>query len=385
MSGSAEPLIIATEAAGSGMGRFAVELANALEAAGHPVTMVARAQPYPLAISRQVIVSPPISPAGWRKVLELARQSLSIAAAVLAGAGPRRPLLLIHIAPTVPASLAPILAARCRRARIVLSLHDFYPHTPRFPWALRGLERWLYRAAYRRCDLIVTNNAAQSQRLIAEAKVPERRVRTLFHGPFVVTGLERGPPRTELCLLVFGSLRPNKRVLESICALRQLRAEGVNVALRIVGAPRREDAAYWARCQVEIPADDSGFDIQPRFIADDELAAVLSGVDAMLCPYVGFDSQSGVAVTAVSNAIPVIATVAVRVAHVELGSAPWPQVADDADAAAIAAAVRGFVAIAAPLRQAFADDLQSRFLAAAGWGTLAAHYGEAMRELEFWR
>ena len=51
-----EPILIATEADGSGMGRFAVELANALEAAGHKVTMVARAQPYPLTITRQVIV-----------------------------------------------------------------------------------------------------------------------------------------------------------------------------------------------------------------------------------------------------------------------------------------------------------------------------------------
>ena len=174
-------------------------------------------------------------------------------------------------------------------------------------------------------------------------------------------------------------------MLESICAVRRLRADGISVALRIAGAPRREDAAYWARCLAEIPAGDSGFDVQARFMADDELAGVLSGVDAMLCPYVGFDSQSGVAVTAVSNAIAVIATAAVRVAHVELGGAPWPQVADSADAAAIAAAVRSFIAIEAPLRQAFADDLQSRFLAAAGWATLAARYGEAMRELEFWR
>jgi len=379
-----EALLIATEAAGSGMGRFAVELANALEAAGHPVTMVARAQPCRLGITSQVIVPPPTAPGGWRKLLGLVRQSLSIAAQVLLRAAPDRPLLLIHIAPTVPVSLASILAARCKRARIALSLHDFYPHTPRFPRGLRGLERWFYRAAYRNCDLILTNNPAQSQRLITEAKVSPARVRTLFHGPFVLAGLERGPPRTELRLLVFGSLRPNKRVLESICAMRELRAAGISVALRIAGAPRREDAGYWARCLAEIPAGDPGFDIQTRFIADDDLAEVLSGVDAMLCPYAGFDSQSGVAVTGVSNALPVIATAALRVAHVELGSAPWPGVADIADAPAIAEAVRGFIAVDAASRWDFAGDLQNRFIAAAGWETLAARYGEAMREREFW-
>lgn len=366
------------------MGRFAVELANALEAAGYPVTMVARAQPYPLSITRQVTISPPTALGGWRKMLGLARQSLAIAAAVLREAGPGRPLLLVHIAPTVPVSLAPIIAARLKRARIVLSLHDFYPHTLRFPRALRGLERWLYRVAYRCCDLVVTNNGAQSLRLSAEAKVPARQVRTLFHGPFVIVGLARDDRRDELRLLVFGSLRPNKRVLEAIRAVRQLRAEGVKVSLRIAGAPRREDAAYWARCAAEIPPGDPGFDIQPRFVADDDLAGVLSGVDAMLCPYVGFDSQSGVAVTGVSNAVPVIATAAARVAHVDLAAAPWPQVADAADAAAIVQAVRGFIAIPAHDRQAFAADLQRSFLAAAGWDTLAARMVEAMHELAFW-
>lgn len=149
--------------------------------------------------------------------------------------------------------------------------------------------------------------------------------------------------------------------------------------------PRREDAAYWGRCLAEIPCGDPGFDIRPRFIADDELACVLSGVDAMLCPYAGFDSQSGVVVMAVSNGVPVIATAAAaHVAQVDSGAAPWPQVADRADAAAIADAVRGFIAVPAPVRQAFAADLQSGFLAAAGWETLAAGYVQAMRELDSW-
>jgi hypothetical protein len=59
-------------------------------------------------------------------------------------------------------------------------------------------------------------------------------------------------------------------------------------------------------------------------------------------------------------------------------------VAEIADAGAIAAAVRGFIAIPAPVTLAFAEELQRQFLAVAGWGTLAAHYGAAMRELEFW-
>ncbi len=381
---STEPLIVATQASGSGLGRFAVELANALAAAGHGVTMVAPAQPYALGPMQQVTVASPGGRGGWRKLVALARQALAVAAAVLREAGPGRPVLLIHLAPTLPVSLAPMIAARLKRAPIALSLHDFYPHAAHFPRALQGLERWLYRAAYRHCDLVVTNNDAQGQRLIHEAKVPARRVRTLFHGPFVVTGLADAEPRVEVRLLLFGSLRPNKRVLEAICAVRRLRQAGCGVRLRIAGAARPEDADYWARCCSEIPEGDPGFEVQPRFVADEELAGVLSGVDALLCPYAGFDSQSGVAVMGVSNGVPVIASAAARVAQVDLSAAPWPPVAEIADAGAIVEAVRGFMAIPAPVRRAFAVELQRRFLAAAGWATLAERYGAAMRELEFW-
>lgn len=379
-----QPLLIATEADGSGMGRFAVELANALQAAGLAVTMVARAQPHPLHVARQATIAPLAAHPGWRKHLALARQSLAIAAAIWRGAGPARPVLLIHIAATVPVSLAPIVAARLRRARIALSLHDFYPHTLRFPVALQGLERWLYRAAYRRCDLIITNNAAQSGRVTAEAKVPDRRVRTLFHGPFLIAGLTQPEPGAELRLLILGSPRPNKHVLEAIMAVRQLRTAGASVSLRVAGAPRREDAAYWARCAAAIPRGDPGFDIQPRYFGDDELAGVFAGVDAVLCAYAGFDSQSGVAVTAVSNGVPLIATGVVQVAQVDLAAAPWPQVAAAADADAIARAIRGFIAIPPAARLAFAASLQREFLAAAGWDVLARAYRQAMYDLAFW-
>jgi glycogen(starch) synthase len=376
--------LIATEAAGFGLGRFAVELANALEAAGASVTMAARLQPYRLHISRHLIIMPPTAQRGWRKLIQLARQSLAIAAAVLRHAGPGQPLLLIHIAPTLPVSLAPIFAAKLRRAPIALSLHDFYPHTPRFPPGLQRLERWLYRMAYRRCDLLLTNTAAQSRRLIAEAGLPANRVRTLFHGPFVLTGLAPPKAANGLLLLVFGSLRPNKRVREAIQAVRLLRAEGLAVSLRIAGAPRREDAAYWALCRQDIPADDPGFDVQASFVADDQLARIFSGVDAMLCPYAGFDSQSGVAVTAVSNAIPVIGTAAARAPHVDLSSALAATCGQGADATAIAEALRGFLGVPQSDRLAFAAEMQARFLAAGSWDRLAADYMAAMHERDLW-
>ena len=377
-------LLVATEADGSGLGRFAVELANALETAGQPVTFVARAQPGALQVTARITVPPLAAGSGWRKWLALTRQSLSIAGAVWRDAGPACPLLLIHIAPTVPVSLAPMLAARLRGARIALSLHDFYPHTPRFPGVLRGLERWLYRMAYRRCDLIVTNTAAQTGRLVSEAKIAPNRVRTLYHGPFILPPLAPNDDSPDLRLLVFGSLRPNKRVLEAIRAVVLLRAQGFPIRLRIAGAARREDGDYWPRCLAELPAGDPAFDVQARFIAEAELADMLSGIDALLCPYAGFDSQSGVVITGVSNAVPVIGTAAAGAGPVDLAGAPWPLVSERADAVAIAEAIRAFMSVPTAARRAFATDCQRRFLATAGWDNLAANYIAAMRELLFW-
>jgi glycosyltransferase involved in cell wall biosynthesis len=380
MSGG-KRLLVASEAPGSGLGRFAVDLANALEARGCVVTLIAPPQPYAIKVSEVETLPLPEGKRRIDKIIALGRSSLIVAGHVLRKAGPHRPLLMVHLQPTLPVSLAPLIAAKLARARSILSLHDFYPHTLRFPARLQGLERWLYRWAYRRFDLIVTNNDEQSRRLINEAHVAQDRVRTLFHGAFVVDGVE--PPddgQHGLRLLVFGSLRPNKQVLESIRAVTKLQEQGLDVELRIAGAPRREDVAYWRACVAQIPQPSASFDIQARFIDDAELPQLLSGIDAMLCPYVEFDSQSGVAVVAVSNAIPIIATANVTVGGVDLDRQPWPGVAMPADSAAIMRAIGDFATVPRSERRQQALQLQSRFLAASGWQRLAELYLEAMSQ-----
>jgi glycosyltransferase involved in cell wall biosynthesis len=380
MSGR-QPLLVVTEAHGSGLGRFSVDLANALEVVGCEVTLIAPPQPQSLRVTRTVLLAGPVDKSRIRKIIALAQSSIGVAGHILRRAGPGQPVLLIHLQPTLPISLAPIIAAKLARAKIIFSLHDFYPHTLRFPAKLQALERWLYRWAYRRFDLIATNNAEQTRRLIADAGVATDRVRTLFHGPFTVENLV--PPddhQAPLRLLVFGSLRPNKQIRESIRAINHLRQQGLAVELRIAGAPRREDILYWQDCLAEIHDSTGGFDVQARFVADVELAQVLSGVDAMLCPYMEFDSQSGVAVTAVSNAIPVIATDNVSVDGVDFDGLPWQRVAEPADSAAIARAIVSFAAIPRPERMQRAREIQAGFLAAAGWTRLAELYVQAMHE-----
>lgn len=376
-------LSVVTESAGSGMGRFTVELANAIQAAGVDVTLVSPPQSHPVHTTTRPLTPP--TPGGGRlkKLQALAKLSVDLAVYIWHRAGRRSPVLMVHLAPSLPVSLLPIVAARLRGARLALSLHDFYPHTLRFPVRLRRVERWMYRWAYRRFDLILTTTSTQTERLVREAGFPRDRVVSLYHGVFTVPDIVPPAVADETTLLVFGSLRPNKMVLESIQAVRSLRETGMAVRLRIAGAPRREDSAYWERCLAALPADGDGFDLQVRFIDEGELSEIYSGVDAFLCPYAGFDSQSGVTMTAVSNGIPVIGTAASRAAGSPLGSG-WTLVDDNPDAKAIERAIRQFDQSPRLQRLADARSAQARILEAASWSRLGALYLDAMKKAGFW-
>ncbi len=378
-------LTIITESAGSGMGRFTVELANAIAAAGVDTLLVSPEQQHPLQGVKQNVLQRAVSRRRLDKLLSLARLSLGLAAAAWRYGSRRTPLLMVHVAPSLPVSLLPIVVARWRRAPLALNLHDFYPHTLRFPRALHGLERALYRWAYRRFDVVLTTTPEQTRRLVSEAGYPPERVASLYHGVFTVPGIVPPAPDAELTLLVFGSLRPNKRVLESIEAVRALRAAGHAVRLRIAGAPRREDADYWTACLAALPPDRDGFEIEARFVDERELPLLYSGVDAFLCPYTDFDSQSGVSMTAVSNGIPVVGTMMARAADVEPGGDGWTIIAPSAERTAIEHAILSFAAIPRLRRLAAATATRDRVQAAAGWPRLGRLYVEAMAAAGFWR
>jgi glycosyltransferase involved in cell wall biosynthesis len=378
-------LVVATLAKGSGMGRFSVELANAIEQAGAEVLFIAPEQEHRLAVSQVERTIWPTRKRGLLQKIILASVSLDLARRIVRPCGGDAPMLMIAIAPTLPISLVPIIVAKLTRAKIALSLHDFYPHSYRFPKRFAGLERALYRWAYRRFDAIMTNNEQQTRRLVAEAGVPASCIATLYHGVFTVPDIEPAAANDETNLLIFGSLRPNKQVLESIKAVVALRARGVKVRLHIAGAPRREDAAYWQSCLAVLPADDAAFHVEARFIDEAELPRILSGVHAFLCPYSAFDSQSGVSMMAVSNGVPMIATLAARPPSLRETDESWVQVAPEGDVPAISTAIEAFIAMPFTQRLAAAETARGRLQDEAGWPRLARLYLEAMQARGFWK
>jgi len=106
-------------------------------------------------------------------------------------------------------------------------------------------------------------------------------------------------------LLVFGSIRPDKNILEVILAVKQARLRWPTLRLHIAGNP---GGGNEATCLAAIQDDPAGFVIDARFIQESEIPGIIADSDAFVLAYQNFESQSGVAVLAGLSGRPVIAT-----------------------------------------------------------------------------
>ena len=337
-------LVVYTDAQGSGLGWVTRELTDSLRSIGFEITLIAPRQPLEPKASQRFFIFTPGGNGLWRRMTSRIFHILQAGSYVGGCCSDRVPLLMIHLSTPIPITMLPGISARLRGARIFLNLHDFYPHTSRYPKVLRWLERYFYRWSYRRFDQIFALNEAQRQRLIREARVAADRVTIVNHGVFVAPDAERPAARGETTrLLLFGSLRPNKRIRESISAIQDLVSAGVAVSLTIAGAARHEDGMYWTQCRSMVGKGDA-IHLLDRFISQEEIPRLLTDCDAMLCPYDNFDSQSGVALLALSNGVPLISTRSGAISAPERLGAAWQEVMSPVTAEGVAAAVKAFIA-----------------------------------------
>lgn len=353
-------LVFFTLASQSGMGRFATELAEAA-ARIENTTVLFIAPPMehePVGCQRVIL---PLTKQNFGRIIKLLSMLwMSIAGcyAVMRHAQSGRPFVMVELGSTVPISVLPAIVARLRGMVSVLNLHDFYPHSFRFGLRLRKLEKAAYRWCFRRFDLIAAMKSPQRDRLQSEAKIDPDRVFTIEHGPFVIQGIRAPIVGSGLVrVLVLGTLRKNKMILETIRAVANLQSAGVNITLRIAGKSSLQDRSYWAQCQQEIGGI-AGVEVMDRYIADSEMPLVLSDVDAIVCPYEGFDSQSGVSIVAVSNGIGLVATPSATVANAQPSDF---SIATPVSAASIAQALAAFAALPMAERQARALALKHEF------------------------
>lgn len=372
-----------TEAVGAGIGRYTYELAQALVQTGADVHLLAPHLHWelvaPLNGARRTLLPTPRGARRPQKIASLIYRAIrgSIEAAEF---GRQEPIVFSHLVGVPPFSVLGLIGAKLSGARCALLLHDFYPHKFRFPGPVQFVERMIYRWAYRRFDVVFALTETQLPRLLAIGVSP-RSIARLPHGVFPLSGVVPFAQETPLRLLVFGSLRRNKGIKETIQAVQELRADGISIELLIAGAPPREEGSYWAECLDVILSAPDGVEVVDRYIEEGDLPSILSSVHAFVCPYRDFDSQSGVGMLALSNGVPLIATPAVGV-PVDIVDA-CQMIEASADTQHIVSAVREFLNHGLPAMQARAADARDRVLRDRSWMAIAETLTTVLREAAF--
>lgn len=208
-----------------------------------------------------------------------------------------------------PLGLVSFLVAKARGSRVVFTAHDPVPHKWLLPESLRILERGALSLAYDLSDAIVVHNEADQKLLIQEFGQPVSKISVVPHGPLLAgSSLPSSSAGDSLNLLLFGSIREDKGIHLAIEAVRRLNELGRPVRLVIAGAvANARESEYWDRCKALIAQAGDCIRVEERFIADNELPGLIGSCHAVLLPYTGANSESGVAALALANKRAIIA------------------------------------------------------------------------------
>lgn len=192
--------------------------------------------------------------------------------------------------------LTPLLApAVGRAAAYVPVVHDAEPHPgdPAFAWQWQlGRELGAARAAVALSAAVAETLAARRPGLML--------IRSRLPALLAEGAAPAAPPPDAPEFLFFGRLRPYKGLDLLRDAFAALRARHPAARLRVVGEGDAEAAAPGLSA---LP----GVTLEPRWVAEAEIPALLASARAVVLPY-REASQSGVAVQALALGVPVVAT-----------------------------------------------------------------------------
>lgn len=191
-------------------------------------------------------------------------------------------------------------------AKIIYIVHDPLPHAWSLPKLFRSFEMACIASTYYLADQLVTLTKSGNTVLKEQFGVNNNRLSVVPHGVFDSGKAE--PLKNNRKFLIFGMLRSNKCILESIKAFKNLLITVPEAKLVVAGAPYSAEPEYWAECEKALSDLGSSVTTEIGFVEESRLETLFAECDAVLLPYKNFNSQSGVAVLAALSMRPVIGT-----------------------------------------------------------------------------
>lgn len=375
-----------TRAWRGGSGWFALRLAQALGEAGVDLVYVApRAQPEDreptgptidrVAIRREASRTDPAANSRINSVVRIA-QGFIWAVRLRAGARvyiitfPERDVLLLPL----------LLLLRMLQAKILYIVHDATPHAPQLPGSLHRVEHAIRRLTYALPTHLVTLTESAKRTLVARYSIAPGSVSVIPHGVFETARLPEIPLSPHL--LLFGTLRRNKRVKELIQAAALVDNPAGELKVVIAGAPHEDDRDYWAECEALIADRPGLFDCSIGFIAESDVVQLLARCSALILPYEDFTSQSGVAVLAGCNGRPVITTAAGGIEDLFAHGLAGVRIAQPVTPQSIAAAIDAFLLTPVSTWQGRVDAGRVELVEYLSWARIAGLYSDRLAALD---
>ncbi|WP_297513818.1 glycosyltransferase family 4 protein [uncultured Caulobacter sp.] len=257
-------------------------------------------------------------------------------------------------------------------ARHVVVVHDARPHA----WAKKGWADGLHylaiKLSYSLANSLVATTSTNKADLIETFGIDPADIDVLPHGVFDLGEQTSAPGNGKL--LVFGALRRNKRILETIKAFQICRAKGMPIRLVIAGGPDRADKEYWADCIKQIEHAPESIDMEIGFVSDARVSELIADCDVALLPYERFSSASGVAILLATSQRPLIATATGGIGDLfELGLSGIP-LSEQADVDDIVAAIEVFFSKPVDIWRQEASRARERLLKELSWKEIGIGY-----------
>lgn len=254
--------------------------------------------------------------------------------------------------------------------KITYIVHDAKPHAWAFPEKWRFVEKMLLSLSYKIPNRIVTLTTKARDELQKDYDFI-RKIHVIPHGAF------NSGQMSEISgagnILIFGMLRRNKMILESIQAMDML-APSTPVRLMIAGAPHAEDMSYWTECETAIKNSQADIYVEAGFVPEARVPELIEQADALLLPYVEFNSQSGVAILGSLSGRLLITTDAGGISElIENGLKPV-LVETPVSPQIIAKAIQQFAEMSIEQRRQNARESKSHLETYLSWNRIADEY-----------